>query len=59
MSRVERTENPLTDHRGAAPRRQAARSAGSPRKEPTPAPTPSKAEGELRDVEEALEHQSD
>ena len=61
MSRVERTENHPTDRRDAAPQRQAGRgtAAGSPRKDPTPGPTPSKAEGELRDVEEALEHQSE
>jgi hypothetical protein len=52
MSRVERTENPS--------QRQAerGRSSNAPRRE-EPRPTPDKAEGELKDVEQALERQKE
>ena len=53
MSRVERTENP-TDRRDSEQLRQAQRNA-TPRDEKHP----SKAEGEVGDVEEALRHQSE
>jgi len=60
MSRVERTENP-GERRGSEQLRQAerGRQSGRPRIDPTPGHTPTKAEGELRDVEEALRHQSE
>ena len=61
MSRVERTENP-TERRGNEHLRQAqqGRGGGSTRREdPNPGHTPSKAEGEVGDVEEALERQSE
>ena len=60
MSRVERTENP-SERRGSEHLRQAerGRTSGAPRKDPNPGHTPSKAEGELRDIEEALERQSE
>jgi hypothetical protein len=51
MSRVERTENP-TDRREHP--RQAQR-ASTNRRSDAPGRTPGKAEGEERDVEEALE----
>lgn len=60
MSRVERTENP-SERRGSEQLRQAERgrtSAGD-RKEATSSHNPSKAEGEVSDVEEALERQSE
>ena len=61
MSRVERTENP-SERRGSEQLRQAGRGrnsgAGSERKDANP-PRPSKAEGEVRDIEEALEHQNE
>ena len=59
MSRVERTENP-SERRGSEQLRQAGRgrSSGSERNDPNPA-RPSKAEGEVRDVEEALKHQEE
>lgn len=60
MSRVERTENP-TERRGSEQLRQAQRGrqqqTPAPRRDPNPGHTPTKAEGELSDVEEALEHQ--
>lgn len=57
MSRVERTENP-SERRGNEHLRQAQR--GSTRTDdPNPGHTPTKAEGEVGDVEEALKHQSE
>ena len=50
MSRVERTENPSEEPRKAERGRR-------PASDPNPAHTPTKAEGELHDVEEALKHQ--
>jgi hypothetical protein len=50
MSRVERTENP-SERRGSEQLRQAERG----REATTPTPTPKKAEGEVGDVERALE----
>ena len=58
MSRVERTENP-SERRGSEQLRQAerGRSSGSTRRDdPNPGHTPTKAEGELDDVEQALEN---
>jgi hypothetical protein len=58
MSRVERTENP-NDRQRSEQSRQSDRGRGSnaaPREEP--AHTPSKAEGELGDVEQALKNQN-
>ena len=57
MSRVERTQNP-SDRPGSEQRhtqrgRNAA--ANAPRRDPNPGHTPTKAEGEVSDVEEALE----
>lgn len=56
MSRVERTQNP-TERRGSEQLRQAqrGRQQTAPRRDPNPGHTPTKAEGELADVEEALE----
>jgi hypothetical protein len=50
MSRVERTENPSE--------RQAERGRNPPRRE-EPSPTPGKAEGEVNDVEQALDRQKE
>jgi hypothetical protein len=60
MSRVERTENP-TERRGNEHLRQAqrGRSGSTRRDDPNPGHTPSKAEGEVGDVEEALKRQSE
>ena len=60
MSRVERTENP-TERRGSEQLRQAQQRGSRSRPEPSPNPstTPGKAEGEVRDVEEALRHQEE
>jgi hypothetical protein len=61
MSRVERTQNP-SERRGNEHLRQAerGRNSGSTRRDdPNPGHTPSKAEGEVGDVEEALERQSE
>ena len=57
MSRVERTQNP-TERRGSEQLRQAQRGRRptADRREPN---KPSKAEGEVRDVEEALKHQEE
>ncbi len=55
MSRVERTENP-SERRGSEQLRQAQRGRTPNRRSETPGHTPGKAEGEERDVEEALEH---
>ena len=62
MSRVERTENP-TERRGNEHLRQAERGRDSGNsggtKDPNPGHTPTKAEGDLGDVEEALERDGD
>lgn len=60
MSRVERTET-STERRGSEQLRQAQRGRKQPASSPTsnPGRTPSKAEGELADVEEALKHQQE
>lgn len=61
MSRVERTENP-SERRGSEQLREAQRGrAGGPRRrdDPNPGHTPTKAEGELDDVEQALENQNE
>jgi hypothetical protein len=61
MSRVERTPNP-TERRDNEHLRQAerGRNSGSTRRDdPNPGHTPSKAEGEVGDVEEALKHQKE
>ena len=57
MSRVERTENP-TERRGSEQLRQAQRGRRPMGAEREP-DKPSKAEGEVRDVEEALNHQAE
>ena len=57
MSRVERTENP-SERRGSEQLREAQRGR-RPSGERREASKPSKAEGEVSDVEEALEHQSE
>lgn len=54
MSRVERTENP--HERG---RSEQSLQADRGRTSSTPAPTPTKAEGEQRDIEQALENQKE
>lgn len=56
MSRVERTQNP-TDRRDSEQLRQAQRGRGTPQEDPNSGHTPTKAEGELGDVEEALRRQ--
>ena len=58
MSRVERTENP-SERRGSEQLREAerGRNAGTPQRDPNPGHTPTKAEGEVGDVEEALRRQ--
>ena len=66
MSRVERTENP-SERRGSEQLRQAERGRSGGRapqrdpslRDPNPGHTPTKAEGEVDDVEEALRHQSE
>lgn len=61
MSRVERTENP-GERRGSEQLRQAERGRGGDtagKADPNPGHTPTKAEGEVSDVEQALENQSD
>ncbi|HYO77538.1 MAG TPA: hypothetical protein VE010_13845 [Thermoanaerobaculia bacterium] len=61
MSRVERTENP-TERRGNEHLRQAerGRDSGSTRQnDSNPGHTPTKAEGDVADVEEALNHQKE
>lgn len=60
MSRVERTENP-SERRGSEQLRQAerGRSGDTPQRDPNPGHTPTKAEGEVDDVEEALRHQQE
>lgn len=56
MSRVERTENP-SERRGSEQLRQAQRGRREADRDPSPGHTPTKAEGEVDDVEEALRHQ--
>jgi hypothetical protein len=60
MSRVERTENP-SERRGSEQLRQVqrGRSASGNRRTDSPGRTPGKAEGEDRDVEEALKRQQE
>ncbi len=60
MSRVERTENP-SERRGSEQLRQAERGrhGATPQRDPSSGHTPTKAEGELDDVEEALRHQEE
>jgi hypothetical protein len=52
MARVERTENP--NARNTEPRRSQGRNTPAPQSDPNPGHTPTKAEGELGDIEEAL-----
>lgn len=58
MSRVERTENP-GERSSSEQSREAGRgrSSGTPQRDPSAGHTPTKAEGELADIEEALERQ--
>ncbi|HEX7152670.1 MAG TPA: hypothetical protein VF618_14365 [Thermoanaerobaculia bacterium] len=59
MSRVEPNQNP-SERRGSEQLRQAERgreAAGS--KDPNPGHTPTKAEGEVADVEQALKNQKE
>jgi hypothetical protein len=56
MSRTEQTENP-SERRGSEQLREAQR--GSAKDDPNPGHTPSKAEGDEADVEQALENQKD
>lgn len=56
MSRVERTETP-SERRGSEQLRQAERARTQNRRSETPGRTPGKAEGEERDVEEALKRE--
>ena len=60
MSRVERTENP-SERRGSEQLRQAerGRTPATPQRDANLARKPSKAEGEVSDVEEALRHQEE
>ena len=60
MSRVERTENP-SERRGSEQLREAerGRNSGTSQRDPNPGHTPTKAEGEVADVEEALRHQDE
>jgi hypothetical protein len=61
MSRVERTENP-TERRGSEQLRQAQHgrtNTHSRQSDPSPGSTPGKAEGEVKDVEEALKQESE
>ena len=58
MSRVERTEDP-SERRGSEQLRQAKQGRRQTDRDPSPGHTPTKAEGELEDVEEALKHQSE
>jgi hypothetical protein len=57
MSRVERTENP-SERRGNEHLRQAEHG-DTDRNDPNPGHTPTKAEGDEADVEQALENQAD
>jgi hypothetical protein len=56
MSRVERTDPKDTDRSRQTLR---GRRAAAPQREPNPGRTPSKAEGEVSDVEEALQRQEE
>lgn len=58
MSRVERIQSP-SERRGSEQLRQVERSrrGNTPQRAPNPGHTPTKAEGELDDVEAALKHQ--
>ncbi|MGZ8710241.1 MAG: hypothetical protein ACXW28_08455 [Thermoanaerobaculia bacterium] len=60
MSRVERTRKP-SEPRGSQQLRQAERGRGgdTPQRDPNPGHTPTKAEGEVDDVEEALRRQQE
>lgn len=60
MSRVERTENP-SERRGSEQLRQAERGRGNRGDQRTDSPghTPTKAEGEVSDVEQALRNQKE
>jgi hypothetical protein len=60
MSRVEPTENP-SERRGSEQLRQAERGrrGNASQRDPNPGHPPTKAEGELDDVEEALRHQNE
>jgi hypothetical protein len=60
MSRVERTQNP-SERRGSEQLRQAQRGrrGETPQGDPASGHTPTKAEGEVDDVEEALRHQNE
>jgi hypothetical protein len=59
MSRVERTENPNERH-AARQHRQAERGrAGEKRPQGDPSHTPGKAEGDDRDVEQALRNETE
>lgn len=57
MSRVERTENP--GERDSEQLHQARRGRDTNRRNDSPGRTPGKAEGEERDVEEALKNQTE
>jgi hypothetical protein len=60
MSRVERTENP-SERRDSEQLRQAERGrrGDTPQRDPDSGHTPTKAEGEVDDIEEALRHQDE
>ena len=58
MSRVERTDNP-SERRESEQLRQVQRARTTNRRSETPGHTPGKAEGEERDVEEALRHEQE
>lgn len=61
MSRVERTENP-SERRGSEQLRQAERGRGDrteERAQPSIGHTPTKAEGEVGDIEQALRNQKE
>ena len=55
MSRVERTENPSEQLRQA----ERGRHPSAPQSDPNPGHTPTKAEGEEKDVEEALKRDTE
>jgi hypothetical protein len=54
MSRVERRENPDEQNRS-----EQSRQAERGRTSSTPSPTPTKAEGEQQDIEQALQNQKE
>ena len=58
MSRVERTDTP-NERRDSEQLRQAHRGRRDSDRDPSPGHTPTKAEGEVEDVEEALRHQEE